>query len=123
MPRTRTVTMTKAQVIEAIEVETNLQAGLWINLPHHTEPNEINCDVCAVGALLWGAGVPPKKIEHVAMSLLRQGGPLLRLSNAFEATYWTSLDIEKARKAAIRHVKNRFPPKISFKYNGETVWL
>ena len=142
-------TMTKAQVIHAIEVETNLMPGMWIELPDEGEPDETNCAVCAVGAVLWGAAVPPEKIYRVADVLTGHGSisdsfwlegeeieatkasPLAALSRAFESSfdsaYGTRLStkraIEKARKAAICFVNKYFPPKIAFKYNGRTAWV
>lgn len=124
MPRTRTVTMTKAQVIHAIRVETNLDSGLWIKWPEGEEPDESNCSVCAVGAVLWEGAVPPEKIDDVADSLTEDAtSPFTHLSAVFESAFWGAAGVEGARNAAIRFVEKHFPPKIRFSYNGEAVWV
>ena len=119
-----TVTMTRAEVIKAIEVETKLRPGCWIQLPMHGgEPNERNCSVCAFGAVLWEGAVPPEKINEVADALVLKSDLLADLSYTFESTFGRTQDIENARRAAMEYVRAHFPRVIRFKYDGENAWL
>jgi len=153
MSKTITVTMTKKQIIEAIEVETNLSPENWVDLRPdvYQKLDKKNCGVCVVGAVLWGAGVPLMKIAEVANNLTSsdkygdvsitaypsdpredvKASPFAALSGVFEHTLHEQFDdsgtleesIEEAREASIQFVKDYFPKRIKFSYNGEAVWI
>lgn len=136
MPQQRT--LTKASIIEAL-TDADLRPGRWVRITYDragVRSDEVECQVCAVGAALRGGNVFVRDIQKVASGLTRKHdisddktweglpnlimeNPLAALSAVFESTFPEdpnspgssfrpdySKYVEKARERCLSFVKS-----------------